>query len=269
MDKKRVLFVTQEITPFMKESHMGFISRHLPQGIQDKKREVRTFMPRYGTINERRNQLHEVIRLSGLNLVIDDADHSLIIKVASIQQARLQIYFIDNEDYFHRKATFRDKNNTFFEDNDERAIFYARGVLETVKRLGWSPDVIHTHGWISALTPVFVRRVYHENPMLMDAKIVISLYDDEFSENFNSNFAKKLRGEKIPTKYIQHLKKPNYVNLMKTSIDYSDGIIIGSKNVNQELLDYAEASKKPILPYQPEDDFVDAYDEFYESIATN
>ena len=153
MEKTKVLFVQQEITPYLKDSHMGIIGRYLPQGIQEKGREIRTFMPRYGCINERRNQLHEVIRLSGMNLIINDTDHPLIIKVASIQSARMQIYFIDNEDYFQRKHVFFDSGDKFFKDNDERAIFFARGVLETVKKLGWTPDIVHCHGWITSLMP--------------------------------------------------------------------------------------------------------------------
>ena len=164
MEKIKVLFVNQEITPYLKESHMGKVGRFLPQGIQERGKEIRTFMPRYGNINERRNQLHEVIRLSGMNLIIDDTDHPLIIKVASIQSARMQIYFIDNEDYFQRKATFTDKDGGFFEDNDERAIFYSRGVLETVKKLGWSPDIVHCHGWMTSLIPLYIKRAFRENP---------------------------------------------------------------------------------------------------------
>lgn len=159
MKNTKVLFISQEITPYLPESEMALIGRNLPQGIQERGKEIRTFMPRYGCINERRNQLHEVIRLSGMNLVIDDTDHPLIIKVASIQSARMQVYFIDNEDYFHRKFTLSDENNAFFEDNDERSIFFARGVLETVKKLRWAPDLIHCHGWISAFVPILVKRL--------------------------------------------------------------------------------------------------------------
>src|SRR5512145_391352 len=176
MEKNRVLFVAQEITPYLPESHMGLIGRHLPQGIQEKGREIRTFMPRFGSINERRNQLHEVIRLSGMNLIIDDNDHPLIIKVASIQQARMQIYFIDNEDYFSRKSIVADANGKEFEDNDERAVFYARGVLETVKKLRWAPDLVHCHGWMSSLVPVYLRSIYHDDPLFHNYKIVYSVY---------------------------------------------------------------------------------------------
>src|SRR5210317_702321 len=172
MEKTRVLFVAQEILPYLEESPMAKIGRYLPQGIQERGKEIRTFMPRFGNINERRNQLHEVIRLSGMNLIINDTDHPLIIKVASIQAARMQVYFIDNEDFFHRKFVFRDKNGKFFADNDERAVFFVRGVLETVKKLGWPPDIIHCHGWMSSLLPVYVRKAFHENPIFSESKII-------------------------------------------------------------------------------------------------
>ncbi|MCW8940509.1 MAG: glycogen/starch synthase, partial [Flavobacteriales bacterium] len=161
MKKKKVLFISQEISPYLEESELANIGRHLPQGIQEKGKEIRTFMPKFGCINERRNQLHEVIRLSGMNLIIDDNDHPLIIKVGSIQQARLQVYFIDSEDFFDRKAMLHDtKSGKLFEDNDERAIFFARGVLETVKKLGWVPDIVHCHGWMTSLVPLYIKTSY-------------------------------------------------------------------------------------------------------------
>lgn len=269
MEKTKILFVTQDITPFMKDSPMGLISRHLPQGIQERGREIRTFMPRFGSINERRNQLHEVIRLSGMNLIIDDTDHSLIIKVASIQQARMQIYFIDNEDYFHRKFVYRDKNNVFFEDNDERAIFFARGVIETVKKLGWSPDIVHVHGWMSALTPVYIKKVYHENPLFSGTKVITSVYDDDFSEPLHPNLQAKLKHENIALKDLKHFKKPDFVSLMKSSIDLSDGVIIASEQINSELSEYISQSGKPTLPFQGGDNYIQVYNEFYETILHN
>ncbi len=173
-NKSKILFVSQEITPYLKETKMGKIGRYLPQGIQESGKEMRTFMPRFGLINERRNQLHEVIRLSGMNLIIDDTDHPLIIKVASIQTARMQVYFIDNEDYFQRKAMIRDpKTEAFYEDNDERTVFFSRGVLETVKKLGWAPDVIHCNGWMSALVALYVKTAYKDNPLFAKSKVVI------------------------------------------------------------------------------------------------
>ena len=266
MEKTKILFVTQDITPFMKDSPMGLISRHLPQGIQERGREIRTFMPRFGNINERRNQLHEVIRLSGMNLIIDDTDHSLIIKVASIQQARMQIYFIDNEDYFHRKYVYRDKNNAFFEDNDERAIFFARGVLETVKKLGWSPDIVHCHGWMSALTPLYVKKVYHENPLFSGSKVVLSIYDDDFTEPLHANLQAKLKHENIALKDLKHFKKPDFVSLMKASVDLADGVIIASQQINAELAEYIEQSGKLVLPLQSEDNYISVYNDLYEKV---
>ncbi len=269
MEKTKVLFVTQEIMPYLKDSQMGHIGRHLPQGIQEKGKEIRTFMPRYGNINERRNQLHEVIRLSGMNLIIDDTDHPLIIKVASIQQARMQIYFIDNEDYFQRKFMLTDKNNKFFKDNDERAIFYSRGVLETVKKLGWGPDIVHCHGWITSLVPLNIKRSYKDNPLFTDTKVIYSIYDDDFLDMLNKDFANKIKMEGITTKDLKHYKNPNYVSMIKAAIDFSDGIIFGSLEINPELKKYVKESGKPHLEFQPMEKYIDAYSDFYDEILVN
>jgi len=269
MEKAKVLFVAQEIMPYLKESHMAHIGRHLPQGIQEKGKEIRTFMPRYGHINERRNQLHEVIRLSGMNLIIDDTDHPLIIKVASIQQARMQIYFIDNEDYFQRKFMLTDKNNKFYKDNDERAIFYSRGVLETVKKLGWGPDIVHCHGWITSLVPLNIKRAYKDNPLFTDTKVIYSIYDDDFPDMMNKDFANKIKMEGITTKDLKHYKNANYVSMIKASVDFSDGIIFGSEEINPELKKYVKDSGKPYLEFQPMDKYIDAYSDFYDEILVN
>jgi starch synthase len=269
MEKAKVLFVAQEIMPYLRESHMGHIGRYLPQGIQEKGREIRTFMPRYGNINERRNQLHEVIRLSGMNLIIDDTDHPLIIKVASIQQARMQIYFIDNEDYFQRKFMFTDKNNKFFKDNDERAIFYSRGVLETVKKLGWAPDVVHCHGWITSLVPLNIKRAYKDNPLFTDTKVIYSIYDDGFPDILNKDFANKIKMEGISTKDLKHYKSANYVSMMKGAVDFSDGIIFGSPKIDPEIKKYVKESGKPHLEFQPADKYINAYSDFYDEILVN
>jgi len=269
MEKTKVLFVAQEIMPYLKESQMGHIGRHLPQGIQEKGKEIRTFMPRYGNINERRNQLHEVIRLSGMNLIIDDTDHPLIIKVASIQQARMQIYFIDNEDYFQRKFMLTDKNNKFFKDNDERAIFYSRGVLETVKKLGWGPDIVHCHGWITSLVPLNIKRSYKDNPLFTDTKVIYSIYDDDFPDMLNKDFANKIKMEGITTKDLKHYKNANYVSMIKAAIDFSDGIIFGSAEINPELKKYVKESGKPLLEFQPMEKYINAYSDFYDEILVN
>jgi len=267
MAKYKVLFVAQEIVPYLNDSHMGQICRELPQGIQENGREIRTFMPRFGCKNERRNQLHEVIRLSGMNLIIDDTDHPLIIKVASIQSARLQVYFIDNEDYFQRKSTFADKSGTFFSDNDERAIFYARGVIETVKKLGWSPDLIHVHGWFSSLVPFFIKTAFKNNPLFADTKIVCSLYDDDFKSNFTKESIKKLKHDGVSDKDIKQYKSLDYLGMMKGMIDFSDAIIQGSEKINSEVLAYAKKSNKPMLPFQPKDKYINAYSLFYDELV--
>ena len=266
MEKKRILFVSQEIMPYTEETPIGRIGRYLPQGIQEKGKEIRTFMPRYGSINERRNQLHEVIRLSGMNLIIDNNDHPLIIKVASIQQARMQIYFIDNEDYFQRKASLYDKNGKFFDDNDERAIFFARGVLETVKKLGWAPDIIHCHGWFTSLIPLYVKKCYRDNPLFSETKVVMSIYDDDFKDDMPADIGKKIKYDGITKQDLAYYKKTNFVNLIKAAVEYSDGVIIGSKKINKELLEYAGKTGKPVLDYQGEENYLDTFSDFYDKV---
>ncbi len=269
MEKPKVLFVQQEITPYLKETHKSLIGRQLPQGIQDRGKEIRTFMPRFGNINERRNQLHEVIRLSGMNLVINDTDHPLIIKVASIQSARMQIYFIDNDDFFKRKFTVLDKAGKMFADNDERAIFFTRGVIETVKKLSWAPNVVHCNGWFTALMPVYVKVALKDSGMFTDTKVIYSIYDDGFEGNLSDKISQKFKNQGVGEEFTPKLKDPSYLNLSKTAIDYSDGIIIGSEKINPELEAYVRESGKPVLAYQNPENYMDAYNEFYDEIIVH
>lgn len=263
----KVLFIHQEITPYLKETPMSLIGRYLPQGIQEKGKEIRIFMPRFGNINERRNQLHEVIRLSGMNMIINDTDHPLIIKVASIQKARIQIYFIDNDDLFtKRKSTIADKDGVFFGDNDDRTVFFSRGVIETVRKLNWPPDIIHCHGWMTSLVPLYIKRAFKDNPLFSDAKVVYSLYDDDFKGSFRDSYEKKLKMPGIVAKEVKWLKNPVYANIQKSALDFADGIVIASPNVNPEVEKYARSLNKPILEYQGEENYVDAYNEFYDKI---
>lgn len=266
MEKPKVLFVQQEITPYLKETHLGRIGRYLPQGIQEKGKEIRTFMPRYGCINERRNQLHEVIRLSGMNLVINDSDHPLIIKVASIQSARMQIYFIDNEDFFQRKYTLTGRNGQYFEDNDERAIFFVRGVIETVKKLGWAPDIVHCNGWFTSLMPFYLKVAVKDNPLFSDTKVIYSIYNDAFSEPLNADLGKKMKHKTIPDDLLNKYKNPDYINISKIAIDYSDGIVFGDGNIQDELRKYAVESKKLLLDFPEDENYIDAYNNFYDEI---
>jgi len=266
MDSTKVLYISQEITPYLPETEMSTISRFLPQKIQDKGKEIRTFMPRFGTINERRNQLHEVIRLSGMNLIIDDTDHPLIIKVASIQSARMQVYFIDNEDYFQRKFVLRNDDNKEFEDNDERAIFFARGVLETVRKLRWAPDIVHCHGWFSGLVPLYVKKTFKDDPLFSRSKVIYSVYADDFKKAFRSDFKKKVKTEGITEKDVEVLKTPDFVSYSKLAVMKSDGVIIASKKINPELEKFILQQKIPVLPFQDTEDYVDAYSDFYDQI---
>jgi len=266
MEKKKVLFISQEISPYLPDTEMSVICRNLPQGIQEKGKEIRAFMPRYGLINERRHQLHEVIRLSGMNLIIDDTDHSLVIKVASIQSARMQVYFIDNEDYFYRKHILKNENDEYFEDNDERAIFFSRGVLETVKKLRWSPDIVHCHGWLSALVPLYLKKSFKEDPLFNYAKVVYSIYNQEFEKPLNKDFAKKLVIDGILDEDIKVVENPTFENLTKLAINMSDGVIQGSSSINKSVLNYIKSSGKPFVDYHDQETYIDAYADFYDKI---
>ena len=267
MKANKILFITQEITPFVPESLIANTGRYLPQATQDLGKEIRIFTPKWGIINERRNQLHEVIRLSGMNLIIDDTDHPLIIKVASLQAARMQVYFIDNDDYFHNRSMTTDENGNEYDDNDERTIFFARGVLETVKKLRWCPEVIHCHGWISALVPLFVKRAYNEEPSFRDSKIVISLYDDNFSNTLPDSFLQKMLHKEMQEDAVSEVATPiTYNELAKLAIRYSDGIIINGDNVSQELIEYAKSLGKPVLPKPADEEYHQACNEFYDTV---
>ena len=268
MEAKKVLFISQEMTPYLPDSEIATICRNLPQGIQEKGREIRAFMPKYGNINERRNQLHEVIRLSGMNLIIDDTDHPLIIKVASIQPARMQVYFIDNDDYFQRKNVLVDDEGKDFDDNDERSIFFVRGVMETVKKLRWVPDIIHCHGWFTALAPLYIKKAYAEDPSFRDAKIVYSIYENKFDEPFSETFPAKLLWENIQEKDLGFglNEQVDFARLSELAIRYSDGLIQASSQIDEEVAAIAKASGKPFLTYQDSDTYVDAYNNFYDEV---
>lgn len=269
MSNCKVLYVCQEITPYLPETTMSQLCRTLSQSMQERGNEIRTFMPRYGLINERRNQLHEVIRLSGMNLIIDDNDHQLIIKVASIPSARVQVYFIDNEDYFTRKALLTDENGDYFEDNDERAIFFARGVLETVKKLRWQPDIVHCHGWFSSIVPVYLKNSFSDDPLFKDAKIIISLYDDAFMGELDENFAKKIQSEGVEEKYLEIIDHPTYENLIKFVINHIDGVVLETATPDPNIMEYLKSKGTPILEYHSDKstaEYLDNYQKFYEEL---
>ena len=266
MAKKRVLYVASEIYPYLPDSYISNICRFLPQGIQERSNEIRTFMPKFGCINERKNQLHEVIRLSGQNIILDNSDHPLIIKVASLQVVRMQIYFIDSEDYFKRKQIFADEAGNFFPDNDERMIFFAKGVIETVRKLGWVPDIIHCHGWISSMVPIFIKTCYKDNPLFQDTRIVTSLYNDHFEGSLDPNFAKKLVGTGIAEKFVEGLENPDYLSVVRKAAEFSDAMVIGHDEVLPKAKDALHLFPRPLFYHPNIENYVDEYDRFYDDL---
>ena len=245
----RVLYISSEITPYVPENPVSIVGRYLPQASQESGMEIRSFMPKYGCINERRNQLHEVIRLSGMNIVVNEIDRPLIIKVASIQQARVQVYFIENEDYFKRKFIFRDEKDKFFADNDERAILFARGVLETVKKLRWQPTIVHCNGWLANLVPMYLKKTFKADPIFTDCRVIVSIYDEVSKEKFSSDFAKKTIAGNIKPADVDLLNSPTGINLAKLAVKYADGLIVAGKSVSKEITDYAAKEKIPTLAF--------------------
>lgn len=265
MPKKKILFINQEISPYVPDNTLSLMGKNLPQAIQERNHEIRTFMPKWGTINERRGQLHEVIRLSGMNLIINDTDHPLIIKVASIPTARVQVYFIDNDDYFGKRLMEKDEQGEDYPDNGERAIFFARGVLETVKKLRWVPDVIHCQGWMSGVVPLYVKTAFRDEPSFAQAKVVTSLFTQKLDRDLGENFKKCLEFREAQPELLKSYNDNfDYLELGKMAIDYSDGIVEGESNVNAELLNYAKEKGLPTLSYQKE--IGDSYEKFYDNL---
>lgn len=264
---KKVLFINQEITPYVPESELSIMGRDLPQKIQENAFEIRTFTPKWGTINERRGQLHEVIRLSGMNLIIDDTDHPLIIKVASIPQSRLQIYFIDNDDYFMKRQMDVDEQGEEYPDNGERAIFFARGVLETVKKLRWTPDVIVCQGWMGAVVPLYIKKAYNDEPCFAKTKIITSLFQKHLKNDLGGNFKKCVGFKGADAQLLSSYNETfNFVELGKLALDYSDGVVVASESVNADLLGYAHEKQLPIMEYAG-NDYIQAYIDFINKVC--
>jgi starch synthase len=268
MEDKRILYVSSEVVPYLAENEVSLMSYDVPKMINDQGGQIRIFMPRYGNINERRHQLHEVIRLSGMNLVVNDLDMPLIIKVASIPKERIQVYFIDNDEYFKRKATFSDEDGVLYPDNDERAIFFAKGVVETVKKLNWVPDIIHVHGWMASLLPIYMKHYYKDEALFSETKIVTSVYGQSFEGTLNSEMINKVKFDNVPHDSIKELELPNYENLIIAAVNHSDGVIVASQNITPSLTKYIESSGKPFLPFASKDNFSEAYTNFYKALLS-
>jgi len=265
MDKKRILFVTQEIEPYTSLSQISSLMKELAAHTHRNSFEIRILMPRYGTINERRHRLHEVVRLSGMNIIIDDDDFPLIIKVASLPDSRIQVYFLDNDEFFRRKNIFKDEKGNYFEDNDSRMVFFCKGVLETVKKFGWAPDIIHVHGWMSSMVPLYLKKVYKEDPIYKHAKIIYSVYDNCCEMNLKPDFVQKAMINDLEPEDLNDYMEGEKVSLDKGAIHNADAVILNSQLKNQELLEYIEKLDKPFIPFDEENIIVNTIN-FYKSL---
>ena len=269
MEKKKILYVSQEICPYMNESAMGILGSALPQLMQESGKDIRIFLPRFGTVNERRHQLHEVIRLSGMNLIIDDFDHQLIIKVASIQQQRMQVYFIDNEEYFPRRQMFHDHEGKLLDNNDERMIFYCKGVIETVRKLGWAPDVIHCQGWFTSLVPMYIKKLYADDPLFENTKVIYSVFNNGYKGKLSDNIIDKLLFEDLDKSDLTGLKNLNVNTLNKFAISYADAVVQASEKINKNVLTNIQDSGKPFMEFPGEVEYENDYLNFYSHFIKN
>ena len=266
MSKKKVLIVTQEMQPYTALSEVAAIARKLPQYIQEKGMEIRVLMPRFGTINERRHRLHEVVRLSGMNIIVDDDDFPLIIKVASLPGARMQVYFLDNEDFFKRKSVFEDSKGKPFKDNADRMVFFCKGVIETVKKFGWPPDIVHCHGWMTSLVPFYLKTAYKNEPLFQNSKVVYSLYESLMDQSFGDQFLEKATINNLEPEDMKDFTEDGKIALNKGAIMSADGIINGSVNVSDIDEKAMSGLEVPILEYQNEEAYLAAYLEFFNNL---
>jgi starch synthase len=268
MSKKRVLFVTQEMNPYTELSEISQIVRKLPQFTQEKGMEIRVLMPRFGMINERRHRLHEVVRLSGMNIIVDDDDYPLIIKVASLPGARIQVYFLDNEEFFKRKYIFDDDSGNPFDDNQERMVFFCKGVLETVKKFGWPPDIIHCHGWMTSLVPLYVKTVYKDEPIFANSKVIYSVYNDSYEGSFDKSFLNKASINNLEPEDMKAFQNGRgSIKLHKGASDYADALIVGSEKLEKTVAKDVKAANKPTLDFVDNESYLPAYIDFYKGLV--
>jgi len=265
MSKKKVLIVTQEMYPYTALTEVSEIARELPQHVQENGMEIRILMPRFGTINERRHRLHEVVRLSGMNIIVDDDDYPLIIKVASLPEARMQVYFLDNDDFFRRKAIFADENGRPFEDNADRMVFFCKGVIETVKKFGWPPDIIHCHGWMTSLIPLYIKTAYKNEPLFQHSKIIYSIYQDPLERTLTDTFLAKATINNLTSEDLNAFKNGSGVTPHKGAVAFADGLIKGSEQVGEGVQKMLDTTDKPVLGHQ-DNDYLSSYLEFYNAL---
>jgi len=268
MSKTKVLIVSQEMQPYTAASEIANIARKLPQYIQENGMEIRVLMPRFGTINERRHRLHEVVRLSGMNIIVDDDDYPLIIKVASLPEARMQVYFLDNEDFFKRKRIFTDDDDKPFEDNPDRMVFFCKGVIETVKKFGWAPDVVHCNGWMTSLIPLYLKTAYKNEPLFQNSKVVYSIYNGSPAQTFSDSFFAKGSINNLTEDDLKAYQNGKSVTLHHGAIAFADALIQGSEDIDKDVKTALSETDKPVLDYQGQEGFEASYKDFFESLAT-
>ena len=268
MKGKKILYVSSEVIPYMPQTDIANMTYSLPKMVNENGGQTRIFIPKYGIINERRHQLHEVIRLSGINLIIDDMDMPLILKVASIPKERMQVYFIDSEDYFKNRLVECDKKGKLYKDNDERSIFFAKGIIETIKKLNWTPDLIHVHGWIASLLPLYLKNFYNNDLMFENTKVIVSIYDNQLKGKLDKKIINKLKFDDIDDKNLSILENPTYDNLYRISLAFSDGVIFAS-DIKKNYIEIIKKAKIPVLECFSNIDFQKEYLDFYEKILPN
>lgn len=266
--KKRILFIANEMSPYLELTEFSEIVNKLAIKANDSGYEVRCIMPRFGTINERRHRLHEVVRLSGINISIENDDYPLQIKVASLPNARLQVYFLDNEDMFKRKFVFNDENETWYDDNGIRSIFYCKGALETVKKFGWPPDIIHCSGWMTGLIPLFLKTAYKKEPVFSNSKILYTLGQNTFDEGLGSDFLKlSAISNIIKDKDLEPYSDCNNLSMLKGGATYADAISFGDADVDKKLVDtFSKVKGKKVIQYNPDSDLTE-YLQLYNDLA--
>jgi len=268
MEKKRLLIVTQELDPYTNLSEIANLIARVPKFMQENGYELRILMPRYGTINERRHRLHEVVRLSGMNIIVDDDDYPLIIKVASLPNSRLQVYFLDNEDFFKRKSVFEDADGRPFEDNPDRAVFFCKGAIETVKKFGWPPDIIHCNGWLTSLVPFYLKTAYKTEPLFANAQTVFSVYPTPLERMESERFLQRAAINNLSKSDLDAFVDGDGISLYKGACAYADGIILGSESIDTSVDYLSVAQDKPVLSFKGEDEYLTAYLDFFQSLMT-
>jgi starch synthase len=270
MSKKRILFIANEMSPYLEMTEFAEIVNKLAIKSNDTGLEVRCIMPRFGVINERRHRLHEVVRLSGINVSVDNEDHPLQIKVASLPNARLQVYFLDNEDFFKRKFVFHDETEKWYDDNDLRTIFFCKGALETVRKFGWPPDIIHCSGWMTGLIPAYIKTAYKKEPVFSHSKVVFTIGQNTFKEKLGNDFVKMaMINANIKEKDLEAAKDANNTAMFRIGASYADAITFGAEKVDKKLVEeFSKVRGKKVVPFKGADSDLTEYLELYNDLAS-